>query len=167
MARHPHQDSRAGSLTAAMFWPSSSSAAKGTFRYARVPAFALGSSPSPRGSRGPSRGLPPSAPFRASSRLFARRPTARDASRQLASRRDHPGTPPHLRTTRGRLFPPPARSRRSRASRRHPVAFRRLRLLAHRRCRSKTRNPARRSTTPPARARLCVSTSTRRSARGT
>jgi len=87
------------------------------------------------------------ATFRASSDGTGREPPARVSTRP----------PGHT----------PARSRRSRASRRHPVAFRLLRLLAHCRCRSKTRNPARRSTTPPARARLCVSTSTRRSARGT
>ena len=100
------------------------------------------------------------ATFRASSDGTGREPPARVSTRP-------PGHTPAPSDDARASLPAPRALTRSRASRRHPVAFRRLRLLAHRRCRSKTRNPARRSTTPPARARLCVSTSTRRSARGT
>ena len=164
-ARHPQQDSRAGSLTAAMFWPSSSSAAKGTFRYARVPAFALGSSPSPRGSRGPSRGSRHPrlfVPLRDFSRVVRRHGTRAASSRLDATTRAHPRAVGRRASVSSR--PPRTPVAGFSASPRRVSASSSPRS---RRCRSKTRNPARKSTTPPARARLYVSTSTRRSARGT
>ena len=97
--------------TAAMFWPSSSSAAKGTFRYARVPALALGSSPPLGGSRDPSRGSRHPRLF-VPLGDFSRDAQARDASRQLASRRDHPAHRPEP-SDDARLSPPAQDARRS------------------------------------------------------
>ena len=156
-ARHPHQHSRTGLLKAAMFWPSSSSAAKGTFRYARVPAFALGCSPSPRWISRPL--VAPairafSWPLRGFSRVVRRHGT-----------RPPGNTTPRRRTRGGLLFPIPTRvpfADFSVSPHRAVVFVSPLASLSF-----PTRKPARRRTTPPARARLCDSTSTRRSVQGT
>ena len=160
-ARHPQQDSRAGSLTAAMFWPSSSSAAKGTFRSRAFPRSLSDPPPSPRGSPDPSRGIHPRlfVPRRDFSRS---RPTARDARPARVSTRPPGHTPAPSLDARASLPVPgtPVASISASPRRGGPFVGPRSR-----RCRCLRETQAEKHYTV-ARARLYVSTSTRRSRSG-